>query len=135
MYSKAWPTDQVMLEFTMPGVGEAGADVTDTLSLIDWYNCLNGATGAKYNWGQGAIPESKRLLLIAALEKEVLKVYYSVPLYNEFTASLISYKVEYITYTYNTFMGYGGIRYMTYNHTNTSWQKVIDDYNGEIDYK
>ena len=135
MYSRAWETNKQMLEFTMPGVGDGGADVTDTLSLIEWYNCLNGATDAKYNWGQGSLPEAKRLLLIAALEKEVLSVYYTVPLYNNFAASLISYKIEYKTYTYNTFMSYGGIRYMTYNHDDASWKKLVDNNKGSIDYK
>lgn len=135
MYSKAWKTDEAMLTFTMPGVGENGEDITDTLSLIKWYNCLNGVQGAKYNWGQGSIDESKRLLLIAALEKEVLKVYYTVPLYNNFAASLNSYKVDYTTYTYNTFMSYGGIRYMTYNYDDAAWAKLVKSNNGELNYK
>ncbi|MFA6889674.1 MAG: ABC transporter substrate-binding protein, partial [Bacilli bacterium] len=135
MYSRSWATDTETLEFTMVGAGEEGADITDTLSLLDWYDCLNGAQGAKYNFGSGALEEAKRLTLIAALEKEVLKVYYTVPLYNNFGASLISYKVEYGTYTYNTFMGYGGIRYMTYNYTDAKWTKLVSDNNGNIDYK
>lgn len=135
MYSKAWDTSKAMLEFTMPGVGKDGADVTDTLSLLGWYDCLNGATGAKYNFGPGAIPESKRLLLIAALEKEILKVYYTVPLYNNYGASLISYKTEYITYEYNTFMSYGGLRYMTYNYDDAEWTNLVKSEGGEIDYK
>lgn len=134
MYSKAWDTSKAMLTFTMPGVGENGADVTDTLSLIDWYNCLNGATGAKYNWGTGAVAEEKRLILIAALEKEVLSVYYTVPLYNNYGASLLSYKVEYITYEYNTFMSYGGIKYMTYNYDDYDWAQFVSNHNGQIDY-
>ncbi len=135
MYSKAWKTDEVTMEFTMVGGGEGGADVTDTLSLLDWYDCLNGATGAKYNFGAGVLEEAKRLTLIAALEKEILQVYYTVPLYNNYGASLLSYKLEFKTYTYNTFMAYGGVRYITYNYTDNAWAKVIADNNGEIDYK
>ncbi len=71
----------------------------------------------------------------AALEKEVLKVYYTVPLYNNFSASLLSYKVDYVTYEYNTFLGYGGVRYMTYNYTDAEWAKVIAENNGELNYK
>ena len=119
----------------MPGVGENGEDVTDTMSLIDWYGCLNGSAGCKYNWAEGAIPNSKRLLLIAALEKEVLSVYYSVPIQYRFGASLISYKIEYISYDYNTFMGYGGIRYMTYNFTDLEWKDEVARQGGEINYK
>lgn len=133
MYSKAWPTDQIKLQFTMPGVGENGADVTDELTLLEWYDCLNG--GGKYDWYEGALENDKRVLLIAALEKEILSVYYSVPLYNSFGASLLSYKVDYITYTYNTFMGYGGIQYMTYNYTDAEWEAYVATQNGEINYK
>ena len=135
MYSKAWDTSSVMLEFTMKGVGENGADITDTMSLLDWYNCLNGASGAKYDFSANALEQSQRLQLIAALEKEVLKVYYSVPLYNNFSASLISFKCEYTTYEYNTFMGYGGLKYMTYNFTDEEWVVAVAEQGGELDYK
>jgi hypothetical protein len=129
MYSTAWDTSSVQMTFTMPGVGENGEDVTATKSLMDWYDLLNG------EWGQGRLEESKRLLLIAALEKEVLKVYYSVPLYNDFSASLISYKVDYVTYEYNTFLGYGGIRYMKYNFSDAEWEGEVAKVNGEFNYK
>ena len=135
MYSTAWDTSSQQLEFTMKGVGENGADITDTMSLIEWYNCLNGAGSAKYDFSSNALEESQRLQLIAALEKEVLKVYYSVPLYNDFSASLISYKVDYVTYEYNTFLGYGGIRYMKYNFSDAEWEGEVAKVNGEFNYK
>ncbi len=135
MYSAAWDTGSVMMTFTMKGVGENGADIEETMSLLDWYDCLNGASGAKYDWSANALEQSQRLQLIAALEKEVLKVYYTVPLYNNFSASLLSYKVDYVTYEYNTFMGYGGIKYMTFNFDDEAWKAEVAKYNGEINYK
>ncbi len=134
MYSKAWDTSSQMLTFTMKGVGENGADITETMSLMDWYACLNG-TSDKYDWSAVAIPNSKRLQLIAALEKEVLAAYYTVPLYNNFGASLISFKLDYITYEYNTFMGYGGIRYATYNYDDEAWEAVVKEQGGDLNYK
>ncbi len=135
MYSAAWDTANTMMEFTMKGVGENGADITETMSLLDWYDCLNGASDAKYNWSATALEESQRLQLIAALEEQVLKVYYTVPLVNNFGASLISYKVDYITYEYNTFMAYGGLKYMTYNFDDEGWAAEVAKYNGELNYK
>ena len=135
MYSRAWDTSAQMMTFTMKGVGENGADVTETMSLIDWYNCLNGLAGAKYNWSAAALPNAQRLQLIAALEKEVLQAYYTVPMYNQFDASLLSYKVDYVTYEYNTFMGYGGVRYMTYNYNDEEWAAAVAEQNGELNYK
>ena len=135
MYSTSWATDTVEMTFTMKGVAEDGGDITETMTLLEWYDCLNGAGGAKYDWSATALEQSQRLQLIAALEKEVLKVYYTVPLYNNFSASLLSYKVDYVTYEYNTFLGYGGVRYMTYNYTDAEWAKVIAENNGELNYK
>lgn len=135
MYSAAWDTSSVTMTFTMKGVGENGADITETMTLMEWYDCLNANEGCKYDWSATALEQSQRLQLIAALEKEVLKVYYTVPLYNEFEASMLSYKVDYITYEYNTFMGYGGIKYMTYNFDDEAWAAKVAAENNEIDYK
>ena len=107
MYATAWDTSATMMTFTMKGVGENGADITETMSLMDWYACLNGLEGCKYDWSEAALPNSQRLQLLAALEGEIRKVYSTVPLFYNFGASLRSYKVDYITYEYNTFMGYG----------------------------
>ena len=135
MYSAAWDTSSVMMEFTMKGAGENGADIKDKMSLMDWYDCLNGNEGCKYNWAVGQIEDAKRLTLIAALEEQILKVYYTVPIVNSYTASLISYKWDYISRDYNTFMGYGGIRNIKYNYDDEAWAKVVADNNGKIDYK
>ena len=121
MYSQAWDTSSVTLTFKMEGVMEEA----DTLSLMDWYDCLNGAKGAKYNFGIGSLEEAKRLTLIAALEKEVLSVYYSVPIQYYYSCSLISYQIEYATRKENTFMGFGGMRYMTYQYDDYEWAKVV----------
>ena len=135
MYSQAWDTSSQEMTFTMKGVGENGADITETMSLMDWYNCLNGASGAKYDWSATALEQSQRLQLIAALEEQVLGIYYTVPLYNNFAASLLSYKVDYITYEYNTFMAYGGFKYMTYNFDDAEWAKEVEAQGGELNYK
>lgn len=134
MYSKAWDTSSVMMEFTMVGVGENGEDITETMSLIDWYYCLNGEPDAKYDWSSTALEESQRLQLIAALEQEVLKVYYTVPITYSFAASMLSYKIDYITYEYNTFMSYGGMRYMKYNYTDEEWAAAVAEQGGTLDY-
>ena len=128
MYSKAWETDKVMLEFNP--YGDDNAEHTYNMSLIEWYNCLNGKSGAPHNFGDGAVDIDVRLAIIAALEKEILKVYYTVPISYNFSAGLISYKIEYISRTYNTFMGYGGIRYTRYVYDDEAWENV----KGSFDY-
>ena len=135
MYSAAWDTANTMMTFTMKGVGENGEDITETMSLLDWYACLNASEGAKYDWSANGLKQSQRLQLIAALEEQVLSVYYTVPLQNSFSASLISYKVDYVTYEYNTFMGYGGTKYMTYNFDDEGWAAKVAAEGGELNYK
>ena len=134
-FSAGWDTFSQMMTFTMKGVGENGADIEETMSLMDWYNCLNGDPSAKYDWSANALEQSQRLQLIAALEKEVLLAGYSVPLYNNFAASLLSYKVDYITYEYNTFMAYGGLKYMTYNFDDAEWAAEVAKNNNVLNYK
>ena len=136
MFSAAWDTSSTLMTFTMKGVPvEQGGETELTMSLMDWYACLNGSSGAAYNWSKNALPQEQRLQLIAALEQQVLQVYYSVPLYNNFSASMLSYKVDYITYEYNTFMGYGGIKYMTYNYDDAAWAQEVANQGGSLDYK
>ena len=112
---------------------DANKEGKEEFSLIRWYNILNGMDD-EYNWAAGQVEDNVRLTLIAALEKEILSVYYTVPLQNYYSATLISYKWEYASRDYNTFMGYGGLRYMTYNYTDEEWAQFCADNNYSIDY-
>lgn len=134
-YALAWKPEGTQMTFTMRGVGENGEDVTETMDLLSWYNCLNGNSGAAYDWSEGVVDSEVRCELIAAIEKEILLTYYTVPMYNYFSASLLSYKLDYITTTYNTFMGYGGIRYAHYNYDNDGWTAEVKANGGELNYK
>ena len=126
MYSQAWDTSSTKMTYTMCGKEY-------TMSLMDWYYCLNGQGDEDKNWAEGAVSAEDRIGLIAALEKEILSVYYTVPLAYQFSSSLLSYQVEYITREYNTFMGYGGIRYMTYNYDDAEWKEYTSK--NELNYK
>lgn len=126
MYSASWDTSKAMLTFQLSD--HTKQEKAETKSLIDWYNKLNG------EWGSGYLSEDLRAELIAALEKEILNVCYTVPLYNSYSASLISYKVEYKSRDYNTFMSYGGIEYMTYNYSDEAWSTYVTNAGGTIDY-
>lgn len=119
MYSTAWDTSSQMLTFN-PDTGIEGDPTTGemTMSLLDWYDYLNEDVA------EGLVSQQYRLGIIAALEREILTAYYTVPYAYSFSATLLSYKYEYATRNYNTFMSYGGIRYMTYNYDDASWEKV-----------
>ena len=137
-YSAAWDTTAEMMEFTIYGVDEDGVatnneedSFTAELDLMTWWYMLNE------DWQSGVLAENFRLELIAALEGVVLDHYYTVPVMYSFGASLISFQTDYITYEYNTFMGYGGIKYMTYNYDDEAWEAFIAEnaVNGELNYR
>lgn len=132
MYSAAWDTSNAMLTFQL---SDHTIDPKEhTYSLLTWYDILNGDSSAPFNWSSGYLSEDLRAELIAAIEKEILNVSYTVPIYNSYSASLISYKIEYKSRTYNTFMAYGGIKYMKYNYSDSEWTKYVADQGGTIDY-
>jgi ABC-type oligopeptide transport system substrate-binding subunit len=135
-YSAAWDTENHQLSFRVNGVngeGEATNEAGDfyqaTMGLMDWYNALNG------KWATGVLDEEYRLPLIARIEKEILAQYYSVPISNNYTASLTSYKFDYATYDYNRFMQYGDLRYAKYHYDDLEWKKFVQRQGGTLDYK
>lgn len=134
-YATGWDTTTQMMTFTMVGVAEDGGDITETMSLMDWWYCLNGYSGCKYDWSENGLPQEKRLQLIAALEEQILESYWSVVLYGSYSASMLSYKIDYISYDYNTFMGYGGLRYMTYNYDDAEWAAAVAAQGNQLNYK
>jgi len=85
-FSWAWYT----FCFYKPDVVET----TLTMTLTEWYNCLNGISGAAFNWAEGYASDDARVQIMAALEGEILKQYYSVPLTYRYSAELISYKLR-----------------------------------------
>lgn len=131
-WNTAGTTDDVMLELTVPG-GEGQETITDRMNLVDWFNCLNGLDGAKYNFA--LYPAESRLLICAKLEQKILESYTSLPIASMYSSSLMSYKCDYITYEYNTFMSYGGIQYMTYNYDDTAWADYVKTQGGTLNYK
>ena len=137
MYSTAWDTSSQMMTFTMPVKQSDGTtkDTELTMSLLDWCYCLNGIGDCAYDWSANAVDQETRLPLIAALEEQVLLAYYTLPMYNDYSASLISFKTDYISYEYNTFMAYGGIRFMTYNYNDGEWDEFVSSQGGYLNYK
>ena len=146
MYSASWNTSSHMLEATVHGVKMSGDGklvvtnvaedaYTATLPLFgssgnSWYELLNGTLG------DGKLNAEFRCELLAQMEEEVLVQYYTIPYANRFVASLISFKTELKSYTYNTFTAYGGIKYMTYNYSDAQWAEFVNYMGGSsFDYR
>lgn len=104
-----------------------------TYNLEQWRLILQGKDGCPVNFKN--FPMEDQLAALGAVETAILKVYYSIPVFSRYSASLMGYKVDYISYEYNTFMGYGGIRYMTFNYDDTAWAEFVASNNNILNYK
>lgn len=131
-YAKAW--DPTTVEVTVKAKpDDKHKDGLYTYNLEQWRLILQGKDGCPVNFKN--FPMEDQLTALGAVETAILKAYYSIPVYSRYTASLMGYKTDYITYEYNTFMGYGGIRYMSYNFDDTEWAAFVAEKGGELNYK
>lgn len=105
-----------------------------TYNLEQWRLILQGKEGCPVNFKKDFSMEDQ-LTALGAVEAAILKEYYSVPVFSMYSANLMGYKTDYVTYEYNTFMGYGGIRYMSYNFDDTEWAAFVSEKGGTLNYK
>ena len=136
-YHTYWNTNAVPMTLTLPAGDYEGAGQTITMSLVNWFDCLNGLATInertyKYNWDAGKAPADVRLVILAALEEQAIKKAYSVMLIGEYSGSLLSPKFTQFSSEYNTFMGFGGIRYMQVNYNDGEWAKFVKSNNNDL---
>jgi hypothetical protein len=117
--------------------GEATA-TEYTYSVADWAGLLFGqsdiceAIGQK--WTFGNVPDAIRGEILAKLEETILLNYTTIPMMNEGSVQLKSYKINYGQENYIYGMSYGGIRYTTYNYTDMEWDAYVASNNGTLTY-
>ncbi len=136
-YHMYWDTSAVKLTLTLPAGDYEGAGQTFTMGLDNWYFCLNGLAAEndaefKYNWDAGFAPASVRCTILAALEEQVIKKAYSIMLIGEYAGELNSAKFSNISDEYNTFMGFGGFRYIQVNYNDGQWAKYVAEHNNDL---
>lgn len=126
----------IMLDFEIDGV-------TYTASVMDWYNVMAGnktvlkaADGStiEYSCGTADNDPETRLRLLGAMEGAVLLNYNFIPVMDNSTAQLKGQQIEFYTEEYIFGMGFGGVKYYTYNYTDAEWDAYVASQNGELDY-
>lgn len=131
-YAVKW--DPTTVEVTVKATpDDKHKDGNYTYNLAQWRLILQGKDGCPVNFKN--FPMEDQLAALGAVETAILKEYYSIPVYSRYSASLMGYKVDYISYEYNTFMEYGGIRYMTFNYDDTAWAEFVASNNNILNYK
>ena len=108
------------------------------MSVQNWFFCLNVLGAEKeqektYNWDAGYAPASVRLTILAALEEIVIKESRSVMLIGDYSGSFLSPKFShFFTESYNTFMGFGGMRYLEANYSDGTWEEFLRENNRDL---
>ncbi len=136
-FSSWWDSSKENIEFTMPAGDYDGAGQTLTMSVVNWYFCLNGNAAKEeqpytFNWGEGYAPYEARLEVLAMLEEYVLSKFFSLQCSFDAEMALDGAKFQSISDSYNTFMGYGGIRYNIVNYTDAEWDEFVKANNGDL---
>ena len=136
-YHMYWDTSSIDMTLTMPAGDYAGAGETITMSIQNWYYCLNGLAETEnqaktYNWGEGFAPVEARLMILSALEEVTIKESRSVMLIADGGGSFLGAKFSYFSEDEHTFMGFGGIRYMEVNYTDAEWAAYVAENNNDL---
>ncbi len=129
-YHMYWDTSAIDMTLTMPAGDYAGAGETITMSIQNWYYCLNGLAESEnqpktYNWGAGFAPVEARLMILSALEEVTIKESRSVMLIADGGGSFLGAKFSYFSEDEHTFMKFGGMRYMVVNYTDAEWAEFV----------
>ena len=136
-YHMYWDTSVIDMTLTLPAGDYEGAGETITMSVQNWYYCLNGLAteenqAKKYNWNAGFAPAEARLTILSALEELVIKESRSVMLIADSGGSFLGAKFRYFSDVENVFMGFGGIRYMEVNYTDAEWAAFVAQNNNDL---
>ena len=120
-----------------------GDGTTETKSISEWYALMTSLVDPSTADYEMDDPDSadkyaadykathnRKLNILSELEAGYVNTWSTLPLYARSSATLTSFKVTYGSEQYIPLMGYGGIRYMTFNFTDSEWSQKVAS--GEI---
>ena len=118
--------------------------VVYTASVWDWYCVMNGETktlvaadgsaSIEYSCGVADEDPETRLEILGALEGAVLLNYNFVPIMDDASAQMRGQQIQYKTEEYIFGMGFGGLKYYTFNYTDAEWDAFVAENGGTLDY-
>lgn len=132
-----WDVEREMLTYTTPEGDYDGAGQEITMSVYNWYCCLNGMAESRncpqtYNWGDSFAPAEVRLEILAMLEEAYLNTYFAVMTTSSYSATVYGAKFNQITDDYNTFKGFGGVQYMRPVYDDAAWDEFVKANNNDL---
>lgn len=114
-----------------------------TASVWDWYKVMNGtattitaADGTTVEYSCGVADENPdvRLEILGALEGAVLMNYNFIPIMDDASAQMRGQQINYKTEDYIYGMGFGTLKYYTFNYTDAEWDAYVASNGGTLDY-
>lgn len=114
-----------------------------TASVWDWYQVMNGtattitaADGTTVEYSCGVADENPevRLEILGALEGAVLMNYNFIPIMDDASAQMRGQQINYKTEDYIYGMGFGTLKYYTFNYTDAEWDAYVASNGGTLDY-
>ena len=114
-----------------------------TYSLYDWTMWLyNGQSDDMYDSDNlyeifGSLDDASaefKLEVFSACELAQLQTYANLPIFYSYVMSLRSAQYNNGSTTYiNNMIGYGGIRHINYNYSDTQWSAFVAEHNGNLE--
>jgi len=114
-----------------------------TTTVYNWYEIMNGtahtitdAEGNTKEYSCGAAdndPES-RMQILGKFEGAIMMNYDFIPLSGDSSAQLVGQQVQFHSDEYMYGVGFGGLKYMTFNYSDAEWADYVASQNGELDY-
>ena len=114
-----------------------------TASCADWYDVMAGVeteitaadgTTITYKCGSSDGDPETRLEILGAMEGAVLLNYNFIPVMDDSSAQLKGQQIEYYTEDYIFGMGFGGMKYYSFNYTDAEWDAYVAEQGGTLDY-
>lgn len=114
-----------------------------TASVFDWQKIMNGipctitaadGTEMEYSCGSADKDPETRLHILGEFERNILMNYDNIPISCDSSATLVGQQVQYHSDEYIYGVGFGGLRYMTFNYSDAEWAEYVASQGGELDY-
>jgi hypothetical protein len=111
---------------------------------MTWLDIMNGTpatitaadgTTMEYSCGVADEDPETRLEILGALEGAVLLNYNFIPIMDDAGAQIRGQQIKYYTEEYIFGLGFGGLKYYTYNYTDAEWDAYVAANNGQLNYK
>ena len=106
-----------------------GTTVEEERTFEQWSASMNG------NGDYADAAATEKLQILAALENGILSAYQCIPLGTYTAAVLVSHKIDYYTDVYNIMYGYGGMKLLKFNYTDSEWDEYVKKNQGQLNYE